>query len=115
MRRCDAAVVRKLTQMRNGDNTIRNDKPGGKDADLWLEVIQKDLKLVKKALASRTFLPNLIQKGWLRKYAGLLLHRAVEKRAEAAIRRCPAPGSASESLWANKAVDDLMAVVAQTM
>ena len=78
-------------------------------------IIQKDLKLVKKAFASRALLLDFIGKGWLRSFVRLLLRRAMETRAEAASRQCPAPVSATELLWANNAVDEVMAIVAQYM
>ena len=38
MRRSDADVVRKLTQLRKEqeDNPVLDDKPGGKDTDQWM-------------------------------------------------------------------------------
>ena len=82
-RRADAAVEHKLTQMRKeqqGD-AVCNSKPQSQNTELWMEVIQEDLPFVKKSLARRVILPNLIGKKWLRGYARLLLHQAVEVRA----------------------------------
>ena len=86
--------MRKLTQLleEQGDNTVCGDEPGGGYKGLWMEVFQEDLKMVKKALASYALLQKIIGEGWLRGYARLLLHQAMETRAAATNRRCPAPG-----------------------
>ena len=50
-------------------------KPQSQNTELWMEVIQEDLPLVKKALARRVLLPNLNGKEGMRGYARLLLHQ----------------------------------------
>ena len=78
------------------------------DADLWMEVVKKDLKVVKMMLARRALLPNFKGVEWLCGHAGILLHQVVEATAGAANKRCPAPGSTTKMYWANSAPTDVI-------
>ena len=76
-----------------------------------MEVVKKDLKVVKMMLARRALLPNFKGVAWFRGYVEILLHQVREATARAAGKRCPALGSATKLFWANSATTDAMGAV----
>ena len=92
---------------------MHGQEPKGNNADLWLEVVKKDLKGVKMMLARRALLPDFKEVEWLRWYAKILLHQGLETTSGAAGRRCPALGTTAEVSLANSATTDDMSAVSQ--
>ena len=70
-------------------------------------------KVVKKMLALRALLHGLRGVEWLRRYAEILLHQALEPTAESAGKRCPAPGSTTKVSGAYSAATDAMGAVSK--
>ena len=64
-------------------------------------------------LACCPLLPNIKGVEWLRRYAEILLHQALEATAGAAVTRCPAPGSTAEVSWAYFAAASAVGAVSQ--
>ena len=76
---------------------VHNHVSKGNKLDLWMEVVNRDLKRQKIMLAHCALLPEFKEEELLREYANILLHQVLKTAADGVGRRCPGPCTASEA------------------